>query len=117
MAGTEPFDNGSWEIHTLDVDQADSTLHITEDGELTLIDADKTEIVEPLDEILDDRTNPQQDGNRIPLHLLVTHLHDDLSYSRILGPVSNHPWPERESCPWSSFSPGIIKFDAGVGHR
>ncbi len=77
MAGAEPLDNGSWEIHTLDVDQADSTLHITEDGGLILIDADKTEIVEPLDEILDGRTNPQQDGDRIPLHLLVTHLHDD----------------------------------------
>ncbi|WP_264556110.1 ComEC/Rec2 family competence protein [Halocatena marina] len=77
MADAGLLDNGHWEIHSLDVGQADATLHITERGELILIDADKTDVIEPLDEVLDGRTTSQQDGDRISLHLLVTHLHDD----------------------------------------
>jgi competence protein ComEC len=77
MDATDPLGNGVWETQTLDVGQADARLNITEEGELILIDADTDDVAEALDEVLDGRTTTWDGDDSIPVHLVVTHLHDD----------------------------------------
>ncbi|MFC6960733.1 ComEC/Rec2 family competence protein [Halocatena marina] len=85
----EPLANGRREVYTLDVDQADSHAIITEDGDITLIDADKEAVVDELDTIIAGRTTPQTDTKNIPIETFVlTHIHDD--HVRGVGALHDH---------------------------
>lgn len=76
-AGSERLDNGSLEIYSLDVGQADATVMITEEGTIVLNDADEEKIVDGLETVLADRTIERTENGNIPLVFAASHFHRD----------------------------------------
>jgi glyoxylase-like metal-dependent hydrolase (beta-lactamase superfamily II) len=73
----EPLDNNEWEVHPLDVGQASGNLVITPNGESVLIDTDKEQVVEALDEVMDGRTAADRTDPKTIDRLVTTHIHAD----------------------------------------
>jgi beta-lactamase superfamily II metal-dependent hydrolase len=73
----ERLDNGTIELHALNVEQADATAVITEGGEIILTDADKKAVNEQLETVLADRTVERTENGTISLISATTHHHLD----------------------------------------
>ncbi|MFC6961555.1 ComEC/Rec2 family competence protein [Halocatena marina] len=73
----ERLDNGVLELHILDVGQADSTVIITERGEIVLNDADKGKVVDELETVLADRPIERTEDGNISFVFAATHFHTD----------------------------------------
>lgn len=75
------FDNGVFEVYTLDTGQSDATFIIAPDGSTHLIDADKTDVADELNGVLEERTSgadaPDFEDAKHLDTAAATHIHRD----------------------------------------